>query len=66
MLKCYKIHSEEKSMPQTKSAKKRMRQNEKRAERNRQIKNRTKNSIKGFVRLIDQKNLKKQKKDYLN
>ncbi len=49
-------------MPQIKSAKKRMRQNEKRAKRNRQIKNRTKNSIKEFLHLIDQKNLEEAKK----
>ena len=40
-------------MPQIKSAKKRMRQNEKRAKRNRQIKNRTKNSIKEFIGIAE-------------
>jgi len=49
-------------MPQTKSAKKRLRQSLKKAARNRQIKNRVKNSIKKFLQLINQKNVEEAKK----
>jgi len=50
-------------MPQTKSAKKRVRQTEKRTIRNRQIKNRVKNSIKKFLQLINEKKLEEAKKN---
>lgn len=44
-------------MPQTKSAKKRLKQNEKKAARNRQIRNQVKNSIKKIIELINQGNM---------
>ena len=40
-----------------------MRQAQKKAKRNRQIKNRIKNSIKKFLQLINQKNLEEAKKE---
>ncbi len=48
-------------MPQTKSAKKRMRQAQKRTQRNRRIKNRVKNAIKDLIQLVSQGNFEKAK-----
>jgi len=50
-------------MPQTKSAKKRVRQTRKRTIRNRQVKSRVKNSIKKFLNLIKEKKLEEAKKE---
>lgn len=44
-------------MPQTKSAKKRLRQSVKKTNRNRQIKNKAKKAKKNFLQLINQGNL---------
>ncbi|MBE0477966.1 30S ribosomal protein S20 [Candidatus Aerophobetes bacterium] len=49
-------------MPQTKSAKKRMKQSEKKTTRNRQIESRVKNALKKFLQLTSQKNLEEAKK----
>jgi len=49
-------------MPHIKSAKKRMRQSQERARRNRQIKNQVKNSIKNLLQLLGQGNLEEARK----
>ncbi|MBC7189047.1 30S ribosomal protein S20 [Candidatus Aerophobetes bacterium] len=48
-------------MAKTKSAKKRIRQIEKRTKRNRQIKNFVKTTIKKFLQLLEEKNLEEAK-----
>ena len=50
-------------MPQIKSAKKRIKQSEKKATRNRQIENRTKNALKKFRGLINPQSIEQAKQE---
>lgn len=50
-------------MPQIKSAKKRIKQSEKKAIHNRQIENRAKNALKKFLGLMNSQNIEQAKKE---